>query len=117
MRACIHLFFTTFIGLAMSATVFAQDFGFPGFAVRDAAVNGVTIHTRSGGSGPAVVLLHGYGETGDMWAPLAADLARDHTVIVPDLRGLGLSSKPAGGFDKKTQAADVETLLTALDVR
>jgi pimeloyl-ACP methyl ester carboxylesterase len=34
-----------------------------------------------------VVLLHGYGETGDMWAPLAADLARDHTVIVPDLRG------------------------------
>ena len=60
-----------------------------------------------GGKGPAVVLLHGYGETGDMWVPLAADLARDHTVIVPDLRGLGLSSKPAGGFDKKTQAADV----------
>ena len=60
---------------------------------------------RVGGTGPAVVLLHGYGETGDMWAPLAADLARDHTVVVPDLRGMGLSSKPAGGFDKKTQAA------------
>jgi pimeloyl-ACP methyl ester carboxylesterase len=117
MRACIHLFFTTFIWLAMSATAFAQDFGFPGFAVRDTALNGVTIHSRSGGSGPAVVLLHGYGETGDMWAPLATELARDHTVIVPDLRGLGLSSKPAGGFDKKTQAHDVEALLTALNVK
>jgi pimeloyl-ACP methyl ester carboxylesterase len=47
------------------------------------------------------VLLHGYGETGDMWAPMAADLMRDHTVIVPDLRGMGLSAKPADGFDKK----------------
>ena len=60
---------------------------------------------RVGGSGPAVVLLHGYGETGDMWAPMAVDLVRDHTVVVPDLRGMGLSAKPAGGFDKKTQAA------------
>ena len=117
MRACIHLFFTTLIMFAMPATSSAQSFDFPGFAVREAAVNGVTIHTRSGGSGPPVVLLHGYGETGDMWAPMAADLARDHTVIVPDLRGLGLSSKPAGGFDKKTQARDVEAVLTALNVR
>jgi pimeloyl-ACP methyl ester carboxylesterase len=62
---------------------------------------------RVGGAGPAVLLLHGYGETGDMWAPLAAQLVRDHTVIVPDLRGLGLSSRPAGGYDKKTQAADM----------
>src|SRR2546427_1742931 len=38
---------------------------------------------------------HGYGETGDIWAPLAARLARGHTVIVPDLRGMGLSSHPA----------------------
>ncbi len=79
--------------------------------------DGVTLHVRSGGSGAAVVLLHGYGETGDMWAPLAADLARDRTVIVPDLRGLGLSSKPASGFDKKTQAGDVAGILTALGVR
>ncbi len=42
-----------------------------------------------------------------MWAPLASELARTHTVVVPDLRGLGLSSKPAGGIDKKTQAGDV----------
>jgi pimeloyl-ACP methyl ester carboxylesterase len=117
MRRYVHLLVTSFIWFAMPATSSAQDFAFPGFSVREASVNGVTIHTRSGGSGPAVVLLHGYGETGDMWAPLAADLARDHTVIVPDLRGLGLSSKPAGGFDKKTQAADVAALLAAFDVR
>ncbi|MEO8523868.1 MAG: alpha/beta hydrolase [Caldimonas sp.] len=95
----------------------AQAFAFPAFKVRDIATNGVTIHVRSGGSGPAVVLLHGYGETGDMWAPLAVDLAHDHTVIVPDLRGLGLSSKPAGGFDKKTQAEDVAGVMTALGVQ
>src|ERR1700744_5697407 len=64
----------------------------PAFHTQDIATNGTTIHVRVGGHGPAVVLLHGYGETGDMWAPMAADLARDHEVIVPHLRGLGLSS-------------------------
>ena len=52
-------------------------------------------------------MLHGFADTGDMWAPLAAELAKDHTVIVPDLRGMGLSSHPEGGYDKKTQAGDV----------
>ena len=84
------------------ASALADAFTFPaGFKTQDITTNGTTIHVRSGGSGPAVVLLHGYGETGDMWVPMAADLARDHTVIVPDLRGMGLSSKPAGGYDKK----------------
>jgi pimeloyl-ACP methyl ester carboxylesterase len=86
------------------------------FKVEDIATNGATIHVRIGGSGPAVVLIHGYGETGDMWAPMAADLMRDHTVIVPDLRGLGLSSKPAGGFDKKNQAEDIAGVMDALHV-
>src|SRR5690349_22457970 len=86
------------------------------FANRDIATNGTTVHVRRGGSGPAVVLLHGYGETGDMWAPLAADLVRDHTVVVSDLRGLGLSSKPETGFDKKTQAGDVAGVLDALKI-
>ena len=95
----------------------AQVVPFPSdFVIKDMDTNGVTIHVRVGGKGPAVVLLHGYGETGDMWAPLAADLARDHTVVVPDLRGLGLSSKPAGGFDKKTQAGDVAGVLDALQI-
>ena len=86
------------------------------FASRDIDTNGAIIHVRIGGSGPAVVLLHGFGETGDMWAPLAADLVRDHTVIVPDMRGLGLSSKPASGFDKKTQGEDVAGVLDTLKI-
>lgn len=86
------------------------------FKLRSIASNGTTIHVRSGGKGPAVVLLHGYGETGDMWVPLAVELARDHTVIVPDLRGLGLSAKPKSGFDKKTQAHDVAGVLDALKI-
>ncbi len=94
----------------------AQGFAFPGFDLREVATNGVRLHVRVGGEGPAVLLLHGYGETGDMWAPLAADLARDHTVIVPDLRGLGRSSRPPSGYDKKTQADDADGLLAALGV-
>jgi pimeloyl-ACP methyl ester carboxylesterase len=88
----------------------------PQFRIETIAANGVTIHLRLGGQGPAVVLLHGYGETGDMWAPLAADLVRDHTVVVPDLRGLGLSSVPDNGYDKKTQAGDVAGVLDALRI-
>src|SRR5215510_1598648 len=94
-----------------------STFDFPAdFSIKHIPVNDATIHVRFGGSGPAVVLLHGYGETGDMWVPLAADLARDHTVVVPDLRGLGLSSKPPGGFDKKTQADDVAGVLDDLRI-
>src|SRR6187402_144762 len=75
---------------------------------------GAEIFVRSGGSGPGVVLLHGFGDTGDMWGPLAAELMKTHTVIVPDLRGMGLSSHPAGGYDKKTQATDIRAVVTAL---
>ncbi|HMI18127.1 MAG TPA: alpha/beta hydrolase [Sphingomonas sp.] len=88
----------------------------PAFHTQEIATNGTTIHVRIGGHGPAVVLLHGYGETGDMWAPLAADLMRDHTVIVPDLRGLGLSARATGGYDKKTQGYDVSGVLDALKI-
>jgi pimeloyl-ACP methyl ester carboxylesterase len=94
-----------------------SDFTFPtSFETQEISATGVTIHTRVGGAGPTVMMLHGYGETGDMWVPLAVDLARDHTVIVPDLRGLGRSSKPAGGFDKRTQAGDVAGVLAALKI-
>jgi pimeloyl-ACP methyl ester carboxylesterase len=87
------------------------------FRVQDIPLGDVTIHVRTGGSGPAVILLHGYGDTGDMWAPLAAELAGSHTVIVPDLRGLGLSSKPPSGYDKKTQAGDNAQVLDALQIK
>lgn len=74
----------------------------------------VDMYVRYGGAGPVVVLIHGYAENSDSWGPLAADLMRDHTVVVPDLRGIGRSSKPAGGYDKKTQAGDIRAVVTAL---
>lgn len=118
MRTLLNFLSVLAMSLALPMTASAQSFAFPaGFKVRDIATSGATIHVRVGGSGPAVLLLHGYGETGDMWIPLAAELARDHTVVVPDLRGLGLSSKPAGGFDKKTQAGDVGGVMDALNVQ
>lgn len=86
------------------------------FRVQDIETNGATIHVRVGGKGPAVVLLHGFGDTGDMWAPLATDLMRNHTVVVPDLRGMGLSSHPEDGYDKRSQAADVRGVLTKLGI-
>jgi len=79
-------------------------------------VDGVHVHYRELGQGPAVVLLHGFGDTGDMSAPLAAELVRDHTVVVPDLRGMGLSWHPAGGYDKKTQAGDIRAVRAHLGV-
>lgn len=72
------------------------------------------IFVRYGGTGPVVVLLHGYAENSDSWGPLAQDLMKDHAVVVPDLRGIGRSSKPAGGYDKKTQAKDIRSVVTAL---
>jgi pimeloyl-ACP methyl ester carboxylesterase len=75
-----------------------------------------TISVRAGGHGSAVVLIHGFGNTGDMWSPMAAVLAKDHTVVVPDLRGMGLSSHPAGGYDKWTQAGDIRAVLDKLGI-
>ena len=87
------------------------------FKTQIIATNGARIYVRVGGhGGPAVVLLHGYGETGDMWEPLAAKLVVDHTVIVPDLRGMGLSDHVATGYDKKTQGYDVSGVLDALKI-
>ena len=102
---------------ALVAPAAAEVPAFPtNFRTQDVQTDGATIHVRVGGQGPAVVLLHGFGDTGDMWAPMAADLARDHTVVVPDLRGMGLSSHPEGGYDKRTQAADIRSVLTQLNL-
>jgi pimeloyl-ACP methyl ester carboxylesterase len=65
--------------------------------------DGADIFVRWGGKGPVVLLIHGYAENSDSWAPLAADLMKDHTVVVPDLRGIGRSSKTPGGYDKKIE--------------
>jgi pimeloyl-ACP methyl ester carboxylesterase len=106
-----------FSGILLGRRATAQVKPFPAsFHTRRIATNGTTLYVRIGGSGPAVLLLHGYGETGDMWSPLAARLAPKHTVIVPDLRGMGLSARPSGGYDKKTQGRDMAGLLDAMKV-
>ena len=87
-----------------------------GFNERNATVNGTRIHYMIGGSGPAVVLLHGYAETSHMWVPLMPLLAQQHTVIVPDLRGAGDSSKPESGYDKKNLALDVHEIVRQLKI-
>jgi pimeloyl-ACP methyl ester carboxylesterase len=87
-----------------------------GFKRRSVAVNGGELFVQVGGSGSAVVLLHGYCQTGDMWGPLAAALAPRHMVIVPDLRGIGRSSRATNGYEKKAQAHDLRAVLDALDV-
>jgi pimeloyl-ACP methyl ester carboxylesterase len=95
----------------------AQVRPFPaGFHTQRIPTNGTTLYVRVGGTDPAVVLLHGYGETGDMWSELAATLAPRYTVVVPDLRGMGLSARPSGGYDKKTQGHDVAGVLDALKI-
>ena len=102
--------------LVLSASAAVRPFP-PGFQTQDIKTDGATIHVRVGGKGPAVVMLHGFGDTGDMWAPLAAALAKDHTIIVPDLRGMGLSSYPDSGYDKKTQAQDIARVMDKLNVQ
>jgi pimeloyl-ACP methyl ester carboxylesterase/quercetin dioxygenase-like cupin family protein len=104
--------------LPLAAPAFADAFDFPpGFRSQEIQTNGTTLHVRVGGTGPAVVLIHGYGDTGDMWVPLAAALAAGHTVIVPDLRGMGLSAGATSGFTKKNQAEDIAGVLNALHVQ
>jgi pimeloyl-ACP methyl ester carboxylesterase len=80
--------------------------------------DGVSLHAAVGGSGTPVVLLHGFPQTHLMWRHVAADLATDHTVICPDLRGYGASGKPAETdgtvYAKRTMAADVVALARAL---
>ena len=101
--------------LVAAAPASAEVEKFPStFKTRDIPVAGATIHTRVGGHGPVILLLHGFGDTGDMWAPLARRLAADHTVVVPDLRGMGLSSHPETGYDKKSEAGDMAAVLRAL---
>ena len=84
---------------------------------RFADANGVRLHYLTAGQGDPVLLLHGYAQTSHMWKPLIRELARTRTVIAPDLRGFDQSSKPDGGYDKKTMAQDVHALVSSLGLR
>jgi pimeloyl-ACP methyl ester carboxylesterase len=88
-----------------------------GFTDGTRKVNGVTLHYVLGGHGPPVVLLHGFGEPGLMWRPLMPQLAQQHTVLVPDLRGAGWSEKTEGGYDKLTMAQDIHALAAELGLK
>src|SRR5690606_827241 len=85
---------------------------FNGFETFDLDVgNGIVIHGRKGGDGPPLLLLHGHPQTHVIWHRVAEPLARHYTVIVPDLRGYGDSSKPAGlpdhsNYSKRAMALD-----------
>jgi pimeloyl-ACP methyl ester carboxylesterase len=87
------------------------------FKTQDIKTNGTTLYVRVGGHGPAVVMLHGFGDSGDMWAPVAKVLVKDHTVIVPDLRGMGLSAHPDAGYTKKNEAVDIAGVMDALKIQ
>ncbi|MDT0567203.1 alpha/beta hydrolase [Streptomyces sp. DSM 3412] len=91
----------------------------PGFAYQRVRVaDGVSLNVAVGGSGTPVVLLHGFPQTHLMWRGVAPELARDHTVICPDLRGYGDSDKPTedgpDAYSKRTMAQDVVTLAKEL---
>ncbi len=117
MRKLATLALTAIAASLLATPARAEVQPFPAtFKTETVATNGTELFVRVGGQGPAVVLLHGFGETGDMWTPLAIALAGDHTVVVPDLRGMGLSSHPGGGYDKATQARDIAGILTRLNV-
>src|SRR5690349_1454054 len=92
---------------------------FEGFERRRAQLDGVDIEYVIGGSGPPVVLLHGFPQTHAMWRSVAPPLAASHTVVVPDLRGYGASSVPATVHDHaqasfRAMAGDVVALLRGL---
>ncbi|MEV6277858.1 alpha/beta hydrolase [Nocardia sp. NPDC051832] len=91
----------------------------PGFDYRRVTVaDGVSLNAAVGGSGDPIVLLHGFPQTHLCWRHVAADLAADHTVICPDLRGYGASDKPVAGdgdtYSKRTMAADIVALGRAI---
>jgi hypothetical protein len=100
----------------MEATM--PDF-FPGFEQRLIETTGATINLVTGGGGPALLLLHGYPQTHVMWRKVAPRLAQDFTVVVPDLRGYGDSSKPQAGesfinYSKRALALDQVEVMAAL---
>ncbi|MDH3320276.1 MAG: alpha/beta hydrolase [Betaproteobacteria bacterium] len=95
---------------------------FPGFERKRVRTSGATINLVTGGEGPPLLLLHGYPETHAMWHKLAPDLARDYTVVCPDLRGYGDSSKPKGlpdhsNYSKRAMAQDMAEVMQKLGHR
>jgi alpha/beta hydrolase fold len=85
-----------------------------GFKNRFVAVNGVSLHLAEGGHGDPVFLLHGYPQSGEVWRYIAPELARTHRVIIPDLRGMGLSEAAKSGYDLENVAEDIHQIAHAM---
>jgi pimeloyl-ACP methyl ester carboxylesterase len=85
-----------------------------GFTNQYAMVNGVKLHYVIGGHGTPLMLVHGFPQNWYMWNRLLPELSKHFTVICPDLRGVGESGKPKGGYDKKTMAIDLHELVKKL---
>lgn len=115
-RLGLLLLVAPMLAVAATATKAAApiDVKVDGFTDKYAQVNGVRIHYKIGGHGTPVLLLHGYAETGHMWIPAMRELVKNHTVIVPDLRGAGGSEKPETGYDKKNMAVDMHELVKTI---
>lgn len=84
--------------------------------VRRVPANGIQINVALAGDGPAVLLLHGFPHTWQVWSEIVPELARTHRVVAPDLRGLGDTTRAEHGYDATTLAADALALLDALGV-
>lgn len=114
-RACIASLATLFLfapspGIAQTAPANVT------ISARDAVAGGVKLHYLTAGSGPAVILLHGYAQTSRMWRPLIPLLAQKFTVIAPDLPGIGDSDIPKDGLDMKTAAIRIHDLAKSLGI-
>lgn len=82
-----------------------------------ASVNGIEMYYEISGSGPPLVLLHGFGGSGQNWSDLRDQYTKEYRVIVPDLRGHGRSTNPANQFTHRQSALDVYALLDKLEIR
>lgn len=113
----VRIVFFLLIAVTLSMPALARIDKFPpNFKMQEIETNGAKIFVRVGGQGPAILMLHGFGDTGDMWQPLAVAMMKTHTIVVPDLRGMGLSSHPEGGYEKKAQAQDLARVLDQLKI-
>jgi pimeloyl-ACP methyl ester carboxylesterase len=108
----VGIYVTAISVLIFSAIALAQ--GAP-YESKTANLSAVKIHYLRAGTGKkTLVLIHGFGDTSHMWIPLFDEFGKDYIIIAPDMRGLGDSSRPASGYDKKTIAMDIHELVKSL---
>lgn len=118
MRAGRHLIFV-FASVVLTAfsSIAQTNYAKSAIASRFADVDGLKLHYLAAGSGPAVIVIHGYAETSRMWRPLIPRLASKFTVIAPDLPGIGDSAIPKDGMDMKTAAIRIHDLAKSLGIQ